>query len=189
MLCCYSQYSILLLPSYGIVRRAPYAVRQAADIVNSLKGNLVTHLIGRSRAGGLDVFRPFVLLCGQRNALLQCSYRCPECVYFALVVIFLCRTIPCFLCQFLSLLIGQSALDVVLIDVCQKRFQVIVLERNDLFKEFFQKITPLRRAPMRRLNCSKEPPVSIHRSADTRPCIAAMCRRPDTRPLHRYRSQ
>ena len=37
MLCCYSQYSILLLPPYGIVRRAPYTMRQAANIANSLK--------------------------------------------------------------------------------------------------------------------------------------------------------
>ena len=186
MLCCYCQYSILLLPGYGIVRRAPYTVRQTADIADSLKGNLVAHLVGRSRAGWLHEFGPFVLG-GRRDALLQRANRRPQCVDLPGIVVVCRRAFAGRLRKLLPLVVGQLALDVVLVDSGQQRLQVVFPALNDLFKEFFQKITSVRRAPMCRLNCNKEPPAPTRRSADTRPCTAAMCRRPGTRSPRRYR--
>ena len=187
MLCCYSQYSILLLPAYGIIRRAPYAVRQAADIANSLEGNLVAHLIGRARTGWLHEFGPFVLG-GRRDALLQCTNRRPQRIDLPGIVVVCRRAFAGRLRKLLPLVVGQLALDVVLVDAGQQRFQVVVPALNDLFKELFQKNTSLRRAPMRRLNCNKESPAPTRRLAGTRPCTAAMCRRPGTRPPRRCRS-
>ena len=114
-------------------------MRQAADIANSLEGNLVAHLVGRARAGGLDEFRPFVLG-GRRDALLQCANRRPQRIDLPGIVVVCRRAFAGRLRKLLPLVVGQLAFDVVLIDVCQKRFQVIVLERNDLFKEFFYNI-------------------------------------------------
>lgn len=173
MLGYYSQYSILFLPPDRIICRAPYTMRQAADIVNSLKGNLVAHLIRRARAGGLYEFGPFVLG-GRRDALLQGANRCPQGVELPNIVVLCRRTFAGRLRKLLPLVVGQLALDVVLVNAGQQRFQVVVPALNDLFKEFFQTITSLRRAPMCRLNCNKEPPALTHRSADTRPCIAAI---------------
>ena len=162
-------------------------MRQTADIVNSLKGNLVAHLIGRSCAGWLHKFGPFVIRFRRSHLLLQFPDRRPQGVDFALIVILCRRAFAGRLRKLLPLVVGQLALDVVLIDACQQRFQVLLPALNDLFKEFFQTITSIRRAPMRRLNCSREPPAPTRRSVGTRPCIAAMCRRPGTRPPRRYR--
>ena len=189
MLCCYSQYSILFLPPYGIVRRAPHTVRQAADIANSLKGNLVAHLVGRSRAGWLHEFGPFVIRFRRSHLLLQFPDRRPQGVDFALIVLLCRRAFAGRLRKLLPLVVGQLALDVVLVDAGQQRLQVVLPALNDLFKEFFQKITSLRRAPMRRLNCSKEPPAPTRRLAGTRPYIAAMCCHPGTSPPRRCRSR
>ena len=136
MLGYYSQYSILFLPAYGIICRAPYAVRQAADIVNSLKGNLVAHLVGRSRAGWLDEFRPFVLG-GRRDALLQGANRRPQRVDLPGIVVLRRRAFAGRLRKLLPLVVGQLALDVVLVDAVQQRFQVVLLALNDLFKDFW----------------------------------------------------
>ena len=140
MLGCYSQHSILFLPAYGIIRRAPHAVRQPADIVNAIECHLVAHLIGRSRAGWLDEFGPFILD-RRRDALLQCANRCPQGVDLPGIVVLCRRAFAGRLRKLLPLVVGQLALDVVLVDAGQQRFQVVLPALNDLFKELFQTIT------------------------------------------------
>ena len=107
--------------------------------MTAIECHLVAHLIGRSRAGWLDEFGPFVLG-GRRDALLQGANRRPQGVDLPGIVVLRRRAFAGRLRKLLPLVVGQLALNVVLIDVCQKRFQVIVLERNDLFKELFHNI-------------------------------------------------
>ena len=74
--------------------------------------------------------------------LLQCANRRPQGVDLPGIVVVRRRAFPGRLRKLLPLVVGQLALDVVLVDAGQQRFQVVVSALNDLLKHFFQKTSP-----------------------------------------------
>ena len=76
----------MFLPRRGIIRGTPHAVSQNADIPLTAEGDLVAHLVGCARVGGLHEFRPFLVRLRRRDGLLEFPDGRPQRVDLALVV-------------------------------------------------------------------------------------------------------